>query len=160
MLETRMDGSTVLGTLELMGKALQVTVNSAKRAAKIEALMIMAAGELLRRPLTTIRTVEQMMAEKHRERPKESADYIPQEIARQNARDHMDSHYRETLDAPVPALGGKSPGQAVRSTAGREKVIESLKPLEIRSVRHRDDPIAEYDFRWIRTELGIQDHRK
>lgn len=160
MLETQMDGATVLGALELKGKALQVTVNSAKRAATVEALLIVAAGELLRRPLTTIRTVEQMMAEKHHERPQEGADEIPPEIARQIARDYMDSHYRETLDAPIPALGGKSPRQAVRSAAGREKVIEWLKLLENRSSRHQDEPIAEYDFGWMWAELGLQDHRK
>jgi len=158
-LETQMDGATVLGTLELKGKALQVTVNSAKRAAKIEALLIIAAGELLGRPLTAIRTVEQMMSEKHHERPQEGADEIAPEIARQIARNYMDQHYRETLDAPIPALGGKSPRQAVRSAAGREKVIEWLKLLESRSARHHDDPMAEYNFRWMWAELGLQDDR-
>ena len=160
MLETQMDGATVLGTLELKGKALQVNVNSAKRAAKVEALLIVAAGELLRRPLTTIRTVEQIMAEKQHERPQEGADETPPEIARQIARNYMDEHYRETLDAPIPALGGKSPRQAVRSAAGREKVIVWLKLLENRTGRHPDDPTAEYDFHWMWAELGLQDHKK
>ena len=160
MLETQMDGATVLGTLELKGKALQVNVNSAERAAKVEALLIMAAGELLRRPLTTIRTVDQMMAEKDHEGSQEGVDEIPPEIARQIARNYMDEHYREALDAPIPALGGKSPRQAVRSAAGREKVIVWLKLLENRTGRHPDDPTAEYDFHWIWAELGLQDHKK
>ena len=160
MLETQMDGGTVLGSLELKGKALQVAVNSAERAARVETLLIVAAGELLRRPLTTIRTVEQMMTETHHERPQDDVDEIPPEMARQIARDYIDEHYRETLDATIPALGGKSPRQAVRSAAGRKKVIEWLKLLENRSVGHRDDPIAEYDFGWMWTELGLQDHKK
>ena len=160
MLETQVDGGTVLGSLELKGKALQVSVNSAKRAAKVEALLIAAAGEFLRRPLTTVRTVEQMLAEKDQEQRQDNADEIPPEIARQIARDYMDNHYRETLDAPIPALGGKSPRQAVRSAAGREKVIEWLKLLENRSARHHDDPIAGYDFGWMWVELGLQEHRK
>ena len=117
-----MDGGTVLGSLELKGKSLLVSVNSAARAAKVEALVIEAAGDLLKRPLTTIRTVEQMMAEERRERPSEGADEIPPEIARQIIHEHMDRHYRATLDQPVPALGGKTPRQAVRSAAGRKKV--------------------------------------
>ena len=63
MLDTQMEGATVLGSLEMKGKTLLVTVNSAERAAKVEALIGAAAGGLLRSPLTTIRTVDQMRAE-------------------------------------------------------------------------------------------------
>jgi uncharacterized protein (DUF2384 family) len=155
-----MTGGTVLGSLELKGKSLLVTVNSVVRAAKVEALVTEAAGERLKRPLTTIRTVEQMMAEERPERPWEGADEIPPQIARQIAQDYMDKQYRETLDAPVPVLGGKSPRQAVRSAVGREKVLEWLKLLENRSTKHDDAVIGDYGFGWVWAELGLQDHRK
>ena len=160
MLDTQMEGATVLGSVELKGKTLLVTVNSAERAAKVQTLIGAAAGDLLRAPLTTIRTVEQMRADQRCDGPREAADEIPPEIARQLMRDHLDKHYRETLDAPIPALGGKSPLQAVRTTAGREKVIDWLKMLENRSAEHGEGPIAEYDFGWMWVELGLQDHRK
>ena len=160
MLETRMGGATVLGSLEVKGKALLVTVNSAKRAVQVEALVIEAAGDLLKRPLTTIRTVDQVVADQRRDGPLETADEIPPEIAKEIARDYMDRHYRETLDAPIPALGGKSPRQAVRSVAGREKVIAWLKLLENRSAGRGEGPIAAYDFGWMWAELGLQEHRK
>lgn len=160
MLDSQMEDSTVLGSLELKGKSLLVTVNSIERAAKVEALVTEAAGERLKRPLTTIRTVEQMMAEERPERPPEDADEIPPQIARQITHDYLDKHYRETLGAPVPALGGKSPRQAVRSAVGREKVLEWLKLIENRSAQHDDAAISEYDFGWMWTELGLQEHRK
>lgn len=160
MLDTQMEGATVLGSLELTGKTLLVTVNSAERAAKVQKLIGAAAGDLLRAPLTTIRTVEQMRADQRRNGPSDAADEIPPEIAHQLMRDHLDMHYRETLDAPIPALGGKSPRQAVRTAAGRAKVIEWLKMLENRSAGHGEGPIAEYDFGWMWVELGLQDHRK
>lgn len=160
MLDTQMEGATVLGSLELTGKTLLVTVNSAERAAKVQTLIGAAAGDLLRAPLTTIRTVEQMRADQRRDKPSEAADEIPPEIARQLMRDHLDKHYRETLDAPIPALGGKSPRHAVRTAAGREKVIDWLKMLENRSAGHGVGPIAEYDFGWMWVELGLQEHRK
>jgi hypothetical protein len=143
MLDTQMEGATVLGSVELKGKTLLVNVNSAERAAKVQTLIGAAAGDLLRAPLTTIRTVEQVRADKRREGPSEAADEIPPEIAHQFMWDHLDDHYRETLDAPIPALGGKSPRQAVRTAAGREKVIGWLKMLENRSAEHREGPIAE-----------------
>jgi hypothetical protein len=160
MLDTQMEGATVLGSLELTGKTLLVTVNSAERAAKIQTLIGAAAGDLLRPPLTTIRTVEQMRADRRLDGPGEAADEIPPEIAHQLMRDYLDRHYRETLDAPIPALGGKSPRQAVRTAAGREKVIDWLKMLENRSAGHGKGPIAEYDFGWMWAELGLQEHRR
>lgn len=160
MLDSQMEDSTVLGSLELKGRSLLVTVNSVERAAKVEALVTEAAGERLKRPLTTIRTVEQMMAEERPEQLAEGADEIPPQIARQITHDYLDKHYRETLDAPVPALDGKSPRQAVRSAVGREKVLEWLKLIENRSAQHDDAAIGEYDFGWMWAELGLQDHRK
>lgn len=160
MLDTQMEGATVLGSLELTGKTLLVTVNSAERAAKVQTLIGAAAGDLLRAPLTTIRTVEQMRADQRRNGPSDAADEIPPEIAHQLMRDHLDKHYRETLDAPIPALGGKSPRQAVRTAAGRAKVIEWLKMLENRSAGHGKGPIAEYDFGWMWVELGLLEHRR
>lgn len=59
----------------------------------------------------------------------------------------------------MAALGGKSPRQAVRSAVGRKKVFEWLKLFEDRSARHDDSGIGEYDFGWMWTELGLQDHR-
>lgn len=160
MLDTQMEGATVLGSVELKGRTLLVTVNSAERVAKVQALIDAAAGDLLKSPLTTIRTVDQMRADQRRDGPSEATDEIPPEIARQLMRDHLDKHYRETLDAPIPALGGKSPRQAVRTAAGREKVIEWLKMLENRSAGHGEGPIAEYDFGWMWVELGLLEHRK
>ena len=160
MLDSQMEDSTVLGSLELKGKSLLVTVNSIERAAKVEALVMQAAGERLKQPLTTIRTVEQMMAEERSERPAAGADEIPPQIARQITHDYLDKHYRETLDAPVPALGGKSPRQAVRSAVGREKVLEWLKLIENRSAQDDDAAISEYDFGWMWSELGLQEQRK
>lgn len=75
MLERQMEsGETVLGTLEQKGKALLVSVNSVRRAKEAEALVSKAVGELLKSPLSTIRTVEQMMAEQRSEGPQDHAE--------------------------------------------------------------------------------------
>jgi len=158
-LETQMEGATVLGTLELKGGTLRVTVNSAERAAKIEALIGAAAGDLLRPPLTEIRTVAQLRAERRPDAPPE-AEGIPPDIRRQLLREHLDRHYRETLDTPIPALGGRSPRHAVRSAAGRKKVVDWLKSLENSSAGHADGAIADYDFGWMWDEPGLGDHRR
>ena len=60
----------------------------------------------------------------------------------------------------IPALGGKSPRQAVRTAGGREKVSGWLKYLENSSAGHGESPIAEYDFSWLWAELGLESYRK
>jgi hypothetical protein len=160
VLDSKTDGRTVLGHLELKGKSLLINVNSSDRADRVRKLVMKAAGQHLKQPLTTIRTVEQMMAEEQDKLDLEDVDEIPPEIARQIVQEHMDQHYRETLDAPIPALGGKSPSQAVRSKAGRAKVVDWLKTLENNSAKHRNDAIEEYDFGWMWVELGLQEYRK
>lgn len=130
-LGTFVEGGTVLGALELKAKALILQVNSKERAARGEFLVRKAAGDLLRSPLPTIQTVEQAMRDRDaRGEPSSVADDIPPEIARQIMQEHFDRHYGDTLDQPIPALGGKTPRQAVRSAAGRKKVVEWLKLLE------------------------------
>lgn len=160
MLDSQTDGRTVLGYLELKGKSLLINVNSAARAERVAELVTNAAGKHLKQPLTTIRTAEQMMAEEQDERNVDDADEIPPEIAQQIIQEHMDRHYRETLDAPIPTLGGKSPRQAVRSKEGRSDVVDWLKMLENNSARHRNDAIEEYDFGWMWGELGLHEYRK
>jgi hypothetical protein len=154
-LDQTMSGARVLGTFELTGKALILSVNSARRAELGAALIRKGLGDLLKSPLTAIRTVEQMMAEGRGDRGHRDSEDIPPEIARQIVYDHMDRHYRDTLDQPVPALGGKTPREAVSSAAGRRKVVEWLKLIENRSAGQQGTPLAEYDFGWMWDELGL-----
>jgi hypothetical protein len=160
ILETQMEGGTVLAGLEIKGRALMVSVNSQARAARIQELIMGAAGDLVKPPLTSIRTIAQLLAERETQPVSHGADEVPPEIARQITHDYMDKHYREALDTPLPALGNKSPRQATQSAAGRAKVIEWLKLLENRSAKQDDSPIAEYDFAWMWIELGLGEQRK
>jgi hypothetical protein len=101
-----------------------------------------------------------VMSEERAETSLEGADEIPPHIEKQITHDYMDKHYRETLDAPLPALDGKSPRQAARSAAGREKVVDWLKLLENRSDKQQNAVLAEYDFGWMWAKLGLQEYRK
>jgi hypothetical protein len=72
----------------------------------------------------------------------------------------LDRHYRETLRMPIPALGNKTPAQAVKTKAGREKTIAWLKDLErstAQGAAHRGMPV--YDFGWMWEELGLNEAR-
>ncbi|CUK20718.1 hypothetical protein RUE5091_04550 [Ruegeria denitrificans] len=160
VLDRSMSGTSVLGSLNLKGKTLTLSVNSATRAERGEALVRDLLGDLVKSPLTSIQTVGQMMADDSQESGVAEEEDIPPDLARQMAHEHLEQHYRDTLDQPIPALGGKTPRQAVRSTAGRKQVIDWLKTIENRSARQTGSPVADYDFSWMWHELGLSDYRK
>src|SRR3546814_438747 len=156
--DTTMDnGARVLGNIELKGKFLHLSTNSAERAQIGTKLIQQALGDLVRAPLTEIRTVEQMMAERPARDREDPVSEIPPEIAEQVVHQFMDRQYRETLDQPVGMLGNKTPRQAAKSATGRQKVAEWLKYLENQSSRQPNptDPMATYSFEWMWHELGV-----
>ncbi len=128
------------GGIAGQGEGLTLAVNSAARADRGKELILEELGDLLKPPLTGLRTVDQLMAEP---RTAPQAQAIPPDIARKIAHEHLDRHYRDALDQPIPALGNKTSRQAVRSAAGRRKVVEWLKLIENRSASQTGSPLAE-----------------
>lgn len=61
---TMEDGARILGNIELKGRTLHLSTNSVVRAQKGTVLVQAALGDLTKAPLTEIRTVDQMMAER------------------------------------------------------------------------------------------------
>ena len=153
------DGGVVLGTLELGDRALELLVNSAPRAARGLALLQPRLGDLVGLPLTEIQTLQQLQAAGAKS-PPPPLDIPPDEV-RALVHDMLDKQYRATLDEPVGMLDGKTPRQAVRSKAGRQKVVAWLKYLENRTayVLDPDDPMASYNFGWMWETLGVRDLR-
>ncbi|RWP44844.1 MAG: hypothetical protein EOR04_04400 [Mesorhizobium sp.] len=162
-LDIAMDnGLRLLGTVELKGGFLCLSANSAVRAEKGTALIQRALGDLVRTPLTEIRTIRQMMDERPAKDGRTPSSEVPPELAEQVIHEYLDQHYRETLDRPVGMLGGKTPRQAVKTKTGRQKVAEWLKYLENQTARQPDraHPMAAYSFEWMWTELDVRDLRR
>ncbi|MCA3159941.1 MAG: hypothetical protein ING31_10180 [Burkholderiales bacterium] len=160
---TTMDnGATVLGNVEISGKAVTLSVNSQGRATRGQAMLEAALGGLVRAPLLERQTVEQMMAASPRRsaRNSEPPPLPPNELKRV-VHQGLTDHYRRTLDEPIPVLGNRSPRQAAKTAKGRDKVISWLKMLESGSGRQDpDDPMASYDFTWLWEELGVAEQRQ
>ncbi len=159
--ETTGDGIRVLGNVELSGRSLLLSVNSAARAGRGTALLKAALGDLVADPTTTTETAEEMMAKQSSRPAAASTSEPPTEAETQLVHDHLDGIYRRTLDEPVGMLGDLTPRQAVKTAAGRRKAAEWLKHLENQSAhRPPDDPLATYSFLWLWEELGIADLRR
>ena len=74
-------GALVLGAVELKGRFLHFSTNSAARAEKGAALLRQALGDLARAPLTEIQTVEQMLADRPPSDYCEASSDLPPEMA-------------------------------------------------------------------------------
>ena len=157
---TRDDGALVLGSIELDGRTLVLSVNSMKRSERGSELLSTILGERIGQPLVVTETVEQMLASRDTDAPQ------PVDISVQEQRgiihDYLDQHYRDTLNQPVPALGNKSPRAAVKTASGRAKVADWLKMMENRTARagESNSAMASYSFDWMWTELGIAELRR
>ena len=153
------DGTVVLGNIELKDRAVLLSVNSAARAAQGTAMLQGVLADLVRAPLTEIQTIDQVRKSAADAPPIEE---IPLEIATGLVHAMLDKQYRAVLDEPVPMLGDRSPRQAARTPAGREKLVTWLKFLENRSGNQVDptDPMATYDFGWLWRELGVENLRR
>ena len=149
------EGGVVLGNLALTGRHLELSVNSEPRARRGTSMLQQVLGKLVRSPLTSIQTVDQMRAEPQAT-PARKQD-VPREDETRVIHDLMQRHYRANLDLPIPALGNKSPRDAVKTEKGRQNVSGWLKDIENRTAGSTGvtDPMNSFDFGWMWQELGI-----
>jgi hypothetical protein len=159
--ETRSDdGALVLGGIELQADALVLSVNSQRRCDLGCTLLSAVLGERVGQPSLKTETIDQMIASARTTAPQQLD--IAEEEHCAIVHDHMDRHYREVLDQPVPMLGGKSPRAAIRTESGRLKVAGWLKMMENRTAKAADHSgaLAIYDFGWLWNELGVDELRR
>jgi hypothetical protein len=98
--------------------------------------------------------VEAAMRKVKRSGPKPVSE-IPPEIQRELVQKVMAEHYRTWPDTPLPALGGKTPRQAVETPEGRSQVAELLKFIENGEERKRRAGEAWFDVSGLKAELQI-----
>ena len=142
---------------------LVLSANSVERAKRGREMLREALGARVGAPLTSMQTAEQVLAEQRAaggNDPPEEPPLPPEEVEA-IMRETLDQHYRAILSQPVSMLDGKSPRQAARSKAGRQKVAEWLKYLENQTA-HRavGGAMPAYDFGWMWEELKIADLRQ
>jgi hypothetical protein len=157
------NGTRLLGSVRLERDALILETNSTGRAERGRDLLAAALGALVGLPLTSVQTPAQALAEGEADASRPPAAQLSLSLEKQNEalEPVLDRHYRATLDAPLAALDGKTPRQAVRSKAGRERTARWLKYLENQTARRaRAWGQPGYDFAWMWDVLKINDLRR
>ncbi len=160
MLATTMDdGATVLGTVELKGRAVVLEANSPQRAERGRTMLAAALRGMTGDPIAASGGADEIESAAPR-----SANPLPRispDEEREIVQTLLHRHYMDTLDQPVPMLGNKTPRQAAKSAKGREKVVAWLKFLENSTAKQDDgSPMASYDVSWMWQELGVADLRR
>lgn len=150
--------TTVLGTLSLKRKYLIGETNSEERALKL--------ATKLKKELEGFVSFEKMEAkdldslppvsEKKRQKmEKEQQELYANPEVRELVRQQMEDYYhKDWMVHGIPALGGKTPLEAVKTAAGRRKVEELLDDLD-RFQDTRPDDLGRVDVDGLRARLGI-----
>ena len=145
----RLAGDTVLGRIEIDGQRLRVEVNSARRAETIQAEIEKRLGRHARYKTTQLSSAESMLeadgqpplADPGSQAPGENLMQLP-EVQQQVGR-LLKTHWRGWIDEAIPALGGQTPRQAVKTADGREAVEALL--LDAKRNLKDHDPMAEIE---------------
>jgi hypothetical protein len=138
--------NTVIGRAWLGDGRLHVETNSRERADALRARIEAACGERIRHRARE--HTDPLSAKAPRGRPVPP----PPPEAQQFLLELRRRHYEGWADEPIPALGGRTPREAARSTAGREAVDTLLKEME----NHEQRAAGGFDFTVLRRELRLE----
>ncbi len=131
--------NTVLGKITIEEGKLRVEVNSAARAAHIRETVDRALGATGRHRATEVLGKQPIPPF-----PRDDADALEEIRKSPEARAEMgklfENYWMEWTTTKLPALGGKTPRQAVRSADGRESVEAILAAAERDAVRAAQFP--------------------
>jgi SEC-C motif/Protein of unknown function (DUF2384) len=124
--------TTVLGHLRISGRSLVVEVNSEKRAAKIRAEIEKRLGMLATHQKTVTQRPEAMVekAARRRTSPSSASEGQSEGLSvgpelDQQVREEIQRRFESWVFQKVPALGGRTPLEAVADPDGKE-IVESL----------------------------------
>jgi hypothetical protein len=128
--------NTVLGRIMIEGGRLTAEVNSAQRAERLRRKIESRLGEEGRFKVDEIQDLEAMMRDRNPDDPgaaqrraeQEELMQIP-EVQEQIA-EMICRHWEAWVDQEIPALGGKTPTEAVQTADGRESVEALLHDIE------------------------------
>lgn len=149
---------TIVGFLHIGPSRLTVEVNSEARERRLRDIVEEALGDDARHRATEIQSIERLMQEA-RSNPPTRAEAEDERLAdapevRAFMNEHMSRHYDEWVNEPIPALGNRTPLQAIRTKAGREAVEALVTQIE-RDAGKMRPPLAPEIVRRLRSRLGL-----
>jgi len=124
--------NTILGNIKIAGRSLIAKVNSANRARRLRAEIERRLGASVTHQSTTAQTADEMLAKapKRTKAQAKDGEEFEQALrrdpeAKRRLQEIIEKQAEDWVNHKVPALGGRTPLQAVRDPDGRE-IVESL----------------------------------
>jgi len=146
----------VYGHVQTGGGHLRLEAHSHTRLQLGRGLLEAHAGRLLKHQGDAVQTLDefkQRVAASHE--PQERAEPIPTEVEREIILQMKARHYATWPDDPLPALGGKTARQAVKTASGRKAVLELIRDMEHGEAREAKQGQPAFDFTPLRKTLGL-----
>jgi SEC-C motif len=120
--------NTIMGTIKISARSLVAEVNSEKRAKRLRAEIEKRLGRAAVHRSTLAQTAEEMLERKRAKPPAEADeehDALRDPDVRQHAQEALQKDLEAWVEQKIPALGGRTPLQAVHDPDGKE-IVESL----------------------------------
>ena len=154
--------STVLGRIEIYGRKMKVEVNSDKRAEIIKKEIEKRLGPRAKYKTMEIHSLESMLEEGQQKglpdagtQPNQD-DLMQLPEVQQQMRHVLQGHWQNWIDDHIPALGGKTPRQAVNTPDGKESVEALLLDAERHSGYNEPmQKIEQKAIKDVRRKLGL-----
>ena len=146
--------------LKVQEDRLVTESNSRKRDRQLRTRLLKGLGDLVEHVETTHRPLdwdairEAPTAESESESGSLDLTSLPPE-SRAQIQQMMDAMHMRWADQPVPALGGQTPRDAVKTAAGRREVAQLLNDFD-NSQRRARNPHDAFDYNRLRGELGLE----
>ncbi len=151
--------NAVLATLTLSAGRLSAEVNSEAREKRLREIVEQALGSAARYRATEIQTVEAALEEARsrpgdREAEERDAELAesPEVVALMN--EHLSRHYERWVNERIPALGERTPMNAIKTREGREAVAALVAQIE-RDGSRMKPPLDPAIVRRLRERLGL-----
>ena len=154
--------NTVLGEISISQDNLSIKVNSVERAKKIQKEIKKRLGRLAKFQMDVIENIEEMLARKMdeqsdtQEKSMSNEELLKFPEARQLLEQTIFRHWEHWADIPVPALGNKTPRNAVKTEEGREAVEALLYDAVTSSPEPVMKEMNEKGVRLVCKELGLE----
>jgi hypothetical protein len=153
------EGRTVLGSIRVEGAELAFESNSKQRHKRGKRMLAELAGPALKH-LRDEFTTQREMKRRTLSEPRAAEpvrDEIPPEVRHQLITEYMEQHTAKWPDMAVPALGGKTPREAVKTAAGRLQVSALLRDFENTEEHKRQAGEPFYYVARLRAKLGLKE---
>lgn len=146
-------GRRILANLTLTPTSLEVKANSQQRLNDCCKRLEQLLGARIHLVQTGAKSVREALSEpKPRPKPEEPLRLPPEFIA-----EIEEKMLRQWIDDSIPALGGLTPRQAVKTPEGRKRVLELIDESERMQQRIKKVPgMFSPDYRKVKKMLGLE----